>query len=227
MPGAAKTRLIPLLGPRGAAQFHAALASDVLEKVSSLGGRVSRYFFLAGGRFPAASFAAGFTLRRQRGRDLGKRLERAFRELLARHARAVILGTDSPTLPSGNLLRALEKLRGSDAVLGPCPDGGFYLIGLRRMSRGLFDGVRWGSAWAFRDMRGNFRARDFSCARLEAAEDVDRPRDVERLAEKLARSRVARARAPSAWRFLERFFARESVAKKRAGKKAGLSRLIT
>jgi uncharacterized protein len=206
VPRQAKTRLIPLLGPRGAAEFHAALVSDVLQKVNALGARVSPYFFLAGARFPVSSSLSDYTLERQRGGDLGKRLERALRDLLARHRRALVIGTDSPLLPKRILLRALEKLRRSDAVLGPCPDGGFYLIGLRRLERGLFNEVRWGGASAFRDMRENLVAQGFSCAILEPVEDVDRPADVVRLGEALARSRAMRKLAPSAWRFLQQFF---------------------
>jgi uncharacterized protein len=221
IPRQAKTRLIPLLGPRGAAEFHAALVSDVLQKVNALGNRVAPYFFLAGGSYPVSSSLSDYTLQRQRGADLGKRLERAFQRLLARHGRALVIGTDSPLLAMRHLLLALEKLRVADCVIGPCPDGGFYLIGLRRFERGLFDEVRWGSASAFRDLRENLLARGFSCTILEPVEDVDRPEDVVRLREELTRSRVARRRAPAAWRFLREFFVLKGAAQKRHGKKAG------
>lgn len=205
-PGKAKTRLIPLLGPRGAAEFHAALVSDALDKVNSLGGRVSPYFFLAGARYPVSSALSDYTLRRQRGADLGERLESAFRQLLRDHSRAVIIGTDSPTLPGRILRQALGELRLCDAVLGPCPDGGFYLIGLRRQANGLFTGVRWGSGSAFGDVHANLAANGFSCTILESSADVDRPDDVERLKIELAGSRAARRLAPCAWKFLQAFF---------------------
>lgn len=205
-PGKAKTRLIPLLGPRGAAEFHAALVSDTLRKVNALGGRVSPYFYLAGGKYPASSSLLDYTRRRQRGADLGQRLERAFRELLRRHQRALVIGTDSPTLPERVLLQALHALRGFDAVLGPCPDGGFYLIGLRRLADGAFEGVRWGSESAFEDMRANLVARNFSCSILKPLPDVDRPEDVEKLSSELESSRTARKLSPSTWQFLKEFF---------------------
>jgi uncharacterized protein len=221
IPRHAKTRLIPLLGPRGAAEFHAGLVSDALQKVNALGSRVSPYFFLASGHYPVSSSLSDYTLKRQRGADLGERLDRAFRGLLRRHGRALVIGTDSPLLPKRTLTQALDELRVSDAVLGPCPDGGFYLIGLRRLERGLFDDVRWGTASAFRDMRENLLAHNYSCAILELVEDVDRPADVTRLGEELFRSRVARRLAPSAWRFLQQFFVLKRAGKRREGKNSG------
>lgn len=205
VPRRAKTRLIPLLGPRGSADFHAALVSDALQKVNRLGARVAPYFFLAGGSYPVSSSLSEYKLVKQRGVDLGERLDRAFRLMLARHPSALVIGTDSPLLPRRVLLQALGKLRTSDAALGPCPDGGFYVIGLRRIESGLFNRIRWGSASAFEDVRGNLQARDFSCAILEKVDDVDRPEDVVRLAGELAKSREARRIAPCAWGFLKDF----------------------
>jgi uncharacterized protein len=214
IPGKAKTRLIPLLGPRGAADFHAALVSDALQKVNALGRRVAPYFFIAGRKFPVSSSLSDYTLRRQRGADLGERLENAFRAILKHHRRVLVTGTDSPLLSGRNLLQAFEKLRVSDAVIGPCPDGGFYLIGFRRTENGLFKNVRWGSERAFEDMRANLQSRGFSCAILGAVDDVDRAEDVERLKDALVESAAARRLAPSSWRFLREFFALKAAGRR-------------
>jgi hypothetical protein len=206
LPGKAKTRLIPLLGSRGAAELHAALIRDTLRKVQALSGRVARYLFVAGLPTPVAP--ARFTLARQRGAGLGERLENAFRKLLHRHPCAVVLGTDSPLLPPRILREALRELRICDAVLGPCPDGGYYLIGLRRprvggMPGGMFRGIRWGTRFAFGDTLRRLLRYGFPCSVLESLEDVDRPEDVQHLREKLTHSRAARRLAPATWRFLK------------------------
>jgi uncharacterized protein len=221
VPRRAKTRLIPLFGPRGAAEFHAALVSDTLQKVNKLGNGVAPYFFLAGGRYPVSSSLSDYKRVKQRGADLGKRLEHAFHLMLARHPSALIIGTDSPLLPWRVLDRALGKLRSSDAVLGPCPDGGFYAIGLQRLEAGLFDQVRWGSSAAFEDVREKLAARNFSCTVLQSVEDVDRPEDVVRLCEKFAKSREARFLAPCAWRFLKDFLVLKGARRGRSRNKAG------
>jgi rSAM/selenodomain-associated transferase 1 len=207
LPGATKTRLIPLLGAPGAAKFHAALISDTLRKVNRIGKHARRHFFLAGRAFPPS--LTGYIRQRQRGKDLGARLERAFQFLFRRHNTAVIIGTDSPELPSGLLVQALRELRSCDAVLGPCPDGGYYLIGLRRQEgrklHGLFRDVRWGSSFAFRHTLESFLRRGFICSILEPFADVDGPADFHRLRRSLERSSAARRSAPAVWRFMKQF----------------------
>jgi uncharacterized protein len=209
-PGEAKTRLVPLLGPEGAAQLQGALICDAVRKVALLRG-VARYVFFAG-RAPLTwmncgsgpdTACCGLVL--QRGADLGERLERAFRRLLGRHPSALVIGTDSPTLPAQKLRQALDELSCCEAVLGPCPDGGYYLIGLRRFSKDLFRGVRWGTAFAFRDTLNNLIERHFSCSVLEPLPDVDRPADFRRLAESLSRRPELRRLARATWSFVNRY----------------------
>jgi rSAM/selenodomain-associated transferase 1 len=201
---------MPLLGARGAARFHAALVADTVRKVGALSLRIRRYFFLAGPRVPAG-LPNSFTLRRQRGADLGARLEGAFGELLVRHKAAVVIGTDSPLLPRSAFRRAFSELQWSDAILGPSPDGGFYLVGLRRLPKQAFRGVRWGTRFAAHDTLRNLLRENYSCSILPSIADVDRPRDLRMLERQWARSRSARRLAPSAWRFLASWRRRDRV----------------
>jgi glycosyltransferase A (GT-A) superfamily protein (DUF2064 family) len=75
--------------------------------------------------------------------------------------------------------RALRS--GADAVLSPAEDGGYALIGLRRASRALFDGVDWGGPKVLRQTRVRLRQLGWSCKELRTVWDVDRPQDVARL----------------------------------------------
>ena len=149
VPGRAKTRLSPVLGARGAAALQSALISDTIQKVRELSWRVDCYLFLAG---RSALFCPPSHWRRayQKGRSVGARLARAFGRLLANYQAVVIVGTDSPELSIRLLRQAWRELRTSDAVLGPCPDGGFFLIGLRRSPKvkpdRLFNAVHWGTS---------------------------------------------------------------------------------
>ncbi len=197
-PGKVKTRLIPSLGAEGAAALHAALLQDTLRKVNAFPALFARYLYLQG----RASIQAppSYTRVRQRGRGLGERLSDAFARLIPKHSRVVIVGTDSPLLPARALRAALGELRVCDAVLGPCPDGGYYLLGLRRFERGLLRGIRWGTRFAFRDTLGNLLRHSYSCSILESCPDVDRPEDVRRLIQRLAHDPAARRLAPATWR---------------------------
>lgn len=206
-PGKAKTRLIPLLGPRRAAEFQAALISDSLRKAGTLAGCASPYLFFAGRGFLPGGLPPDWKLVRQRGANLGQRLECALRRLLRRHVAAVVIGTDSPTLAPRLLRVALRDLAACDVVLGPSPDGGFYLVGFRRAAADkiweVFRGVRWGSSSVFRDTLENLRRCGLACAILDPCADVDRPADFRRLVRELTCSRSLRRRAPAVWRFVK------------------------
>jgi hypothetical protein len=149
-----------------------------------------------------------FRLIRQTGKDLGERLENAFRTLFRFHPSCVVIGTDSPLFPERILRQALRELHACESVLGPCPDGGYYLIALRRPGdpgrlRRIFRRVRWSTAFAFRDTLRNLLRQGLSCSVLEAYTDVDLPRDLECLKKNLSRNRTARRLAPATWSFLK------------------------
>ena len=176
--------------------------------VRKIGGPKGRYLFLAGSARERREFSRHLGARgqvrieSQRGPDLGKRLSQAFRALLERHSSVVILGVDTPTLPGRTIRRAFGELRIRDAVLGPCPDGGFYLIGLTSIPSRLFQGIRLGTRYAFRDMFRNFENCGLSCGVLEGWPDVDRAEDLRVLERELSRSAASRRRAPSTLRLL-------------------------
>jgi rSAM/selenodomain-associated transferase 1 len=222
--GHAKTRLIPLLSSQEAAGLQAALISDTLRKVAGLRRWAWPYLFWAGspitfGRSHAEAIlqeqplaGAGiseFSVIRQQGKGLGERLENAFRRLLRLHPSCVVIGTDSPLFPARILRQALRELHACESVLGPCPDGGYYLIALRRpvgpgRLQSIFRRVRWSTAFAFHDTLRNLLRQGLSCSVLEACADVDLPRDLQRLKKNLSRNRTARRLAPATWNFLKR-----------------------
>lgn len=221
--GHSKTRLIPLLGAQGAAGLQAALVSDTLRKVAGLKGCIQPYLFLAGSSIASRRRHAEaiqrrpswlppcigeFRIIRQQGKDLGERLENAFRRLLRLHPSCVIIGTDSPMFPARILRQALRELQACESVLGPCPDGGYYLIALRRpvspgILRGIFRSVRWSTAFAYRDTLRNMLRLGLSCSVLEDCADVDLPADLQRLKRAVSRGRNARRLAPATWHFLK------------------------
>jgi len=197
--------LVPALGARGAAALQSAFISDTVRKARELSSQADCFLFLTD-RSYLLPLPPEFHRLLQQGRDLGARLSRAFERLLANHRFAVIIGTDSPELSPLLLLRAMHELESSDAVLGPCPDGGFYLIGLRRAPRarrkGLFHSVRWGTSRAFRDMARNLSESGLITAVLEPLPDVDRPADFMLLRKKLKRHLALRRLAPATWRLI-------------------------
>jgi rSAM/selenodomain-associated transferase 1 len=165
--GRVKTRLIPLLGAAGAARLHARL--------------LARAFATA--RAARLGDATLWTTRRQRGADLGARMLHAFRHGLRRAERMVLIGADCPVLAARDLRRAARWLAGgADAVLAPAEDGGYALIGLRRVSARLFEGIEWGGPRVMAQTRARLAALGWRWRELAEVWDVDRPEDVHRLA---------------------------------------------
>lgn len=138
VPGRAKTRLSPPLGPADAARLCAAFVRDTARKASQLVPRPT--LFHDGGaaelQETLGDTAPNLAWAPQGDGDLGARLARV-------PAPCLILGTDSPHLPMQILRDALAALARADVVLGPADDGGYYLIGLRAPRPALFENIAW------------------------------------------------------------------------------------
>jgi rSAM/selenodomain-associated transferase 1 len=115
----------------------------------------------------------------QGGGDLGRRMQRLFRRLPP--GPAIIVGSDIPGIGATEIERAFRLLGHADAVLGPAPDGGYWLIGLRRSPRLLapFARVRWSSPHALADTLGNLEGRRVALA--GTLSDVDNEESYRRL----------------------------------------------
>ncbi len=127
-----------------------------------------------------------FTLVPQEGADLGERLSTLLAWLLAReHPWAIAVDSDSPTLPLAYVREAAAVLGEdrADVVLGPCEDGGYYLIGTRRPHPGLFEGIPWSTE----QVPENARVLDLRVHLLPSWVDVDTERDLRRLHEEMIR----------------------------------------
>jgi len=177
--GRVKTRLAPRLGAAGAARLHMRLVEKaVLTAREARCGPVELHVTA-----PHRLFASlGVEMRRQRGRNLGERMHRALQDALRRFRRAVLIGTDCPVLTPADLRDAVRKLEGgADIVLAPAEDGGYALIGARRISLRLFTAVAWGSAEVLGKTLRNAKEGRMRYRLLRTVWDVDRPEDLARL----------------------------------------------
>jgi hypothetical protein len=126
--------------------------------------------------------APDFALLQQVGDDLGKRLDNALTHCLSDgFEQAVIMDSDSPTLPVDYLIRAFRALESADAVVGPCDDGGYYLIGLKRPAPRLLREVRMSTPTVMRDTLALAAQAHLTVAQLPAWYDVDSVAELERL----------------------------------------------
>jgi hypothetical protein len=179
VPGRVKTRLLSHLSPEQACAVHVAMIEDTAALSTDFPGP-RRLLFSE--EAAALDLPPGFEVGRQIPGDLGARLSAALTEgFTAGAGKIVVLGSDSPHLPPERLTQALEALDAADLVLGPAEDGGYYLIGLRRFSPAIFEGVEWGGPLAFEQTRRAAARIGFSVALLQPFYDLDDWKDLERL----------------------------------------------
>jgi rSAM/selenodomain-associated transferase 1 len=183
--GAVKTRLTPPLTAADAARLYHCFLLDKIEQVRALEDvhAVVTYTPVeACGMFE--KLAPGFELFPQRGPDLGARLANGSAELLARgDAGAVLIDSDTPTLPTAFLQQGVDVLtRGeADVVVGPCDDGGYYLIGVSAPRPALFENMPWSTPGVLPETLRRARAAGLTTACLPEWFDVDTAADLERL----------------------------------------------
>jgi uncharacterized protein len=181
--GRVKTRLIPALGPQGAADLHARLLADTVARLAPAGpAPVELWCAPDPARVPFAELANRYLLPlyAQRGADLGERMFDAAADALARSGAVVLVGTDCPPLGKAYLMRALAVLQGADAVLGPAEDGGYVLLGLKQAAPELFSDIPWGTDRVAAITRDRMDALGWEWAELPALWDLDRPDDLVR-----------------------------------------------
>ena len=120
--------------------------------------------------------------------NLGDCLLRTIEEIFVRgHTSAVILNSDSPTLPTALLVEAADALAfpGERVVLGPCTDGGYYLLGLKSPHRRLFDEITWSTERVAAQTLERARELELEVHVLPAWHDVDDAEGLRRLQHEL------------------------------------------
>lgn len=110
--------------------------------------------------------------------DLGARMSRQLRAGLA-HGPTCLIGADIPGITRAHIARAFHALGSQDAVFGPAPDGGYWLVGLsprRTPPPDLFQNARWSSAHALADSRATLPDRRI--ALIDTLSDIDTAADL-------------------------------------------------
>ena len=114
----------------------------------------------------------------QSGEDLGAKMKNSFYDAFENNYRKVVpIGSDIYDLESYHINEAFKKLDTNDVVMGPALDGGYYLIGLKKMHPKIFDNKRWGSSTVRKDTLKNLEKVDVHL--LPVLNDVDVIEDIE------------------------------------------------
>lgn len=182
--GRVKTRLMPELGAVGALEAHVRLTLAVLDNLCATGYPVEFWWDRPVDDRPgeAASIieeldAAGLMQGVQEGSTLGQRMYRALSLSLQDYDRALVVGSDCPSVDPDYARNAVALLKDYDVVLGPSDDGGYVLIGASRVAEGMLDDIAWGSPEVLAQTCKRLKASGLSYCLLEPRWDVDEPED--------------------------------------------------
>jgi rSAM/selenodomain-associated transferase 1 len=193
LPHLAKTRLCPPLSAEGAAFLAGCFLRDTVATVQGFNGADPHIAYTPedSGAFFSSIVPAGFRLIPQPDGDLGTRLARTARTLFSRGYRgALLIGSDTPHLPLALLREGLRQLEEGRVVLGPCEDGGYYLIGMTAPVDQLFRGISWSTGSVLACTITRAREAGLSVSLLPPWYDLDRIEDLARLRHEIAKGQV-------------------------------------
>lgn len=181
-PGYSKTRLIPELGPEGAANLQRNMSSQILKKVEKFQNArpVTVSIHFAGGSLEQMMQWLGHRhhFQHQTDGDLGERMTSSISNNLGDFSRIILIGADCPDIDELVFCEALNALKANDMVIGPTFDGGYYLIGVRGTMKPeqfcpVFQGISWSTDIVFTQTMNKIIQLNLSCHTLPQLHDID------------------------------------------------------
>lgn len=184
--GFAKTRLIPALGPEGAAELAQRLLIHTIQNVQAAQFGKPELCVTPEPNHPAWNglrSTVDMHWQAQGEGDLGQRLACASQRAIAQGESVLLMGTDCPALNTGLIRQAAESLEQYDAVIIPATDGGYTLLGINEFHPSLFDGISWSTKKVFAETLQRIRLLHWRVDVLPPLDDIDEPNDLPRLPE--------------------------------------------
>jgi len=183
-PGEVKTRLAEDTTPEDAAEFYRVFVEEKLAELKDVPDSKLMIFYApeTAGRQMADWLGTDQRFIAQKGVDLGRRMENAFREVFFMgHERAVLVGSDIPGLTPGGVSTAFASLESGKACIGPAEDGGYYLIGFHRhaFAPQIFQDMEWSTDEVCQRTISRFANMDVDFTELDRLDDMDTFEDVE------------------------------------------------
>ncbi|MBW2366489.1 MAG: TIGR04282 family arsenosugar biosynthesis glycosyltransferase [Deltaproteobacteria bacterium] len=203
--GKVKTRLAADLGPEHTLSLYKRFVRDTLETLHKTGYPVILCVHPAEGAQQARKWlGSDYVFRPQRGKDLGEKMAEAFRHAFSIGCtHALLLGTDVPMITPPVIDMGFENLASRGTVIGPCIDGGYYLIGFRNDTflPAIFPDMPWGTSRILEITLDRFRDHGQVVHRLPVLQDIDDYQDLQAL---WAATGEARTTAHRTLKFLDR-----------------------
>lgn len=181
IPGTVKTRLAEELGMDTAMEIYkemVAYTAEVVDRVKHADKAVyyseyvEKYDFWDDEKYQKHI---------QQGNDLGQRMLNAFYDALEQdYEKIILVGTDCFQITAEIIQQGFDKLDSNDFVVGPADDGGYYLIGMKKLLASLFEGKTYGHKNVYTELIEDIEDADLSYAELPRLVDIDVPEDLKK-----------------------------------------------
>lgn len=169
--GKVKTRLAKTIGDEAALDVYKHLLNHTKQVTKNLSCDKAVYYSVKV-RENDIWDATTYQKHLQNGNDLGIRMLNAFQQAFSTgYEKVVIIGSDLPDLTSEHINEAFEKLNSNDVVMGPAEDGGYYLLGMKKLHANIFQNKNWGTSTVRKDTLNDLQNE--SVFLLETLNDVD------------------------------------------------------
>ena len=169
--GKVKTRLAKTIGDEAALDIYKHLLNHTKQVTKNLSCDNAVYYSVKV-RENDIWNATTYQKHLQDGNDLGIRMHNAFQQAFSTgYEKIVIIGSDLPDLTSEHINEAFEKLNSNDVVMGPAEDGGYYLLGMKKLHTNIFQNKNWGTSTVRKDTLNDLQNE--SVFLLETLNDVD------------------------------------------------------
>lgn len=179
-----KTRLSLSLDSDFVVELYKNFIIDLLETLKKVDTDVRICFHPEESKEKLVEWLGDYDYKLQIGKDLGERLKNSFLEAIGDgYEKVIVIGSDSPDLPSELLEKSFVSLNKNDSVIGPATDGGYYLLGFRRDATlpKVFEGIEWSSSSVFVNTIRKLGQASHITHILPALSDVDELDDLKDL----------------------------------------------
>jgi rSAM/selenodomain-associated transferase 1 len=181
--GLTKTRLIPILGAIKAAEIQKNMTEHLMKSVSDFLterlASVQVHFEGAHKDDMKNWLGPGWDFVPQTEGHIGERMEQAFRAGFSQgFSLVVLIGSDCPGITANIISSAFACLKTHEVVIGPAADGGYYLIGMKHLTRELFAGISWGTDRVLSQTLQKLNTLRKTYQLIQELHDVDRPDDL-------------------------------------------------
>ncbi|MGI8601238.1 MAG: TIGR04282 family arsenosugar biosynthesis glycosyltransferase [Chitinophagaceae bacterium] len=175
--GKVKTRLAATIGVDNAFDIYKAMVEEVHFLSQKI--KIDRIIYYSDHITKDDIWNNEYKKELQRGANLGEKMMNAFKDVFQMgYSKAVVIGTDCPSLTEDIINDAFNKLNNNDIVIGPAFDGGYYLLGMKILHTSLFQNIEWSTSQVLEQTTAKMNSHNLSYSLLQELHDIDEEKDL-------------------------------------------------